>query len=66
MYCLLQLDALVKENTSMLTCLWSRVRSLWDRLDVSLNDRKELEKKCVGCSHHTLQAVRTTKLFVLH
>jgi len=52
-----QLESLITENTLTTGSLWSRVKSLWDRLEVAAGDRAEFEKRYTGCSHPTIQAV---------
>ena len=59
-FCSIQLERRVVENKGVTASLWSHIRSLWDRLEVSQDERGRFKAAHSGCSQDTIHAVRRT------
>ena len=58
--CITQLEELRAQNTAVLKSLWERVRTLWDRVEMTSEDRDAFQSQNTGVSQRVIQSVSIT------
>ena len=60
----IQLEELHGQNTAMVKGLWERVRMLWDRIEMTKEDRDVFQSHNAGISQRVIQSVSITDIHV--
>ena len=56
----LQLEELRAQNVAALKDLWERVRTLWDRVELTKEERDVFQSQNIGVSQRVIQSVSIT------
>jgi len=60
-----QLEELRAQNVAVLKGLWDRIRTLWDRVEMTTEDRDSFQTQNAGVSERVIQSVSITNLLFL-